>query len=291
MIYRKRNGEEVRGNEKQDRLLAWLCGCTAGRFLLRILACPKISRSVGTVMDMQVSAPIVRIFVKKNHIRLDECEKQHFSSWNDFFCRKLRQESRPIAAQTDAIISPCDGKLTVYEINEKLRFPVKGRTYSLESLLRNARLAERYAGGVLFVFRLTVDDCHRFCYIADGKKSANVHIPGVLHSVNPYIAGSFPVYHENAREYSLLAARDIGMVLMIEVGATMVGRIVNRHGAARVKKGEEKGYFAFGGSTVILCFQKGRIAPDADILKNSAEGVETLVRRGERIGSVSCKYS
>ena len=71
MIYRKRNGEEVRGNEKQDRLLAWLCGCTAGCFLLRILACPKISHSVGRVMDMKVSAPIVRIFVKKNHIRLD----------------------------------------------------------------------------------------------------------------------------------------------------------------------------------------------------------------------------
>ena len=284
MIYRDRNGKEISGNEGQNRLLERLCGCAAGRFLLRLLARPRISRMAGAIMDTRVSSLAVSLFVKKYHICLEECEKQSFSSWNDFFCRKLRQGSRPVSTETDVVVSPCDGKLTVYEINEKLRISLKGRTYSLESLLKNTRLAARYAGGLLFVFRLTVDDCHRYCYIAGGKKSANVHIPGVFHSVNPHVTSYFPVYHENTREYSLLHTRALGTVLMAEVGAMMVGRIVNHHGVARVKKGEEKGYFAFGGSTVILGFEKDRVTPDADILKNSAGAVETIVRQGERVG-------
>ena len=70
----------------------------------------------------------------------------------------------------------------------------------------------------------------------------------------------------------------------MEVGAAMVGRIVNAPGSRNVRRGEEKGRFEFGGSTVIVLLQKGRAILDADLLRNTAQDAETVVRLGERIG-------
>ena len=111
-----------------------------------------------------------------------------------------------------------------------------------------------------------------------------MRIPGVLHTVRPVATGTVPVYAENAREYSLLKTENFGVVLMMEVGAMLVGRIVNLHGEAEVRKGQEKGYFEFGGSTVILVFEKDKVTLAEDILKNNEDGFETAVKMGEVIG-------
>lgn len=258
-----------------------------GRLLLKPLTCPVFSKIGGLLLNTRLSACMVGPFVRKYKICMDDYEKREYNSFNDFFCRKILPGKRRIAQDGDALVSPCDGRLSCYPIAENSHFKVKHVVYTLENLLKNKRLAERYRGGILLVFRLTVDNYHHFCYIADGRRTKNVRIPGVLHTVRPVATETVPVYAENAREYSLLKTENFGVVLMMEVGAMLVGRIVNLHGPAEVRKGQEKGYFEFGGSTVILCFQKGTLTVNDRIWADSRAGRETPVRMGECIGTGS----
>ena len=223
--------------------------------------------------------------MEKNKIDLSICEKQKFSSWNDFFTRRLRQGERPVDEREKVLVSPCDGKLSVHRIDKNSRFWIKDTEYTVEQLLRNKSLAERYLGGYALVFRLTVDDYHHFCYPAEGKKSDNVVVPGIFHTVNPVANEVYPIYRENAREYTLLKTEKFGTVLMMEVGAMMVGKITNvEKKSVSVKKGQEKGWFEFGGSTIILLLQHEKVRLDYDLIENTENGYETVVRMGERIG-------
>ena len=158
-------------------------------------------------------------------------------------------------------------------------------SYTLPELLEDDALAERFCGGWCLIFRLSPDDYHRYSYPDAGTQERTVHIPGVLHSVNP-IAGSMGVYRRNSRCYTLLHTAHFGDVLEMEVGALLVGKILNHEEAAgtRFEKLQEKGYFAYGGSTVILLLEPGRVVLDEDILRYSAQGIESRVRTGERIG-------
>lgn len=284
MRYRNRQGEEIRENEAQDRLLATLYGTAAGRLLLKLLVQPWVSRLAGAFLNTPLSAGMIAPFAKRYGISLEECEQTGYPSYNAFFHRRLRADARPVDNRGEIFISPCDAKLSVYPIRQDESFVIKGLPYTLERLLRSRRLAERYEGGMMLVFRLTVNDYHHFCYVADGTKTKNRRIPGVLHTVNPIAMETVPVFAENAREYSLLKSEEFGRILMMEVGALMVGRIVNLTEQGVVRRGEEKGWFEFGGSTVILCLEKDRVELDEDIRRNQAEGIETIVRMGEKIG-------
>ncbi len=284
MKYRDRNGNDITGNQKQDLLLRLLYGTAAGRLLISPLARPAVSRLAGALLSTRCSALAARWVVKRRGLDLTDCKETRFSSYNAFFHRELLPHKRPVAPGEDVLISPCDGKLLVCPIEADSRFAIKHSRYSLGSLLRDEGLAARFDGGTLMIFRLTVDDYHRYCYVANGRKTENVRLPGVLHSVNPVAVDHLPVYKENAREYCLLETEAFGTVLVMEVGALLVGRIRNHHGACAVRKGMEKGYFEFGGSTIVLGLERGRAAVDADILANSREGLETLVRLGERVG-------
>lgn len=287
MRYRDRTGKEITGNEKQECILRVLYGTAPGRLLVKLLVHPVVSTIAGCFLNMKLSSFLAKAAVKKYGIDLSDYEERYFSSYNAFFRRKLIPGKRPVSAGKEILISPCDAKLLCIPVREGSLFRIKHSVYTLRSLLRNGKLAEKYEGGMLLVFRLTVDDYHHYCYIADGRKSKNVHIKGLFHSVNPFAADEIPVYKENTREYSVLETAEFGTVLMMEVGAMLVGKICNMHGAASVYQGEEKGYFEFGGSTVILGFEKDRICLDADIIRNSREQVETLVRMGERIGTAA----
>ncbi|MGN0507577.1 MAG: phosphatidylserine decarboxylase [Lachnospiraceae bacterium] len=284
MLYRDREGNERRGNGGQDRLLELLYGTLIGRALLKPLVCPAVSKVGGWLLNTKLSSCAIVPFVEKHRICMSDYKGNCFHSYNDFFCREILPGKRPVCKANEVLISPCDAKLTYYPVTKGSRVTIKHTEYTLEELLQNKQLARRYEGGTLLVFRLTVDDYHHFCYIDDGRKTKNVRIPGVFHTVNPVAGDVVPIYKENTREYSLLQSKNFGTVLMMEVGALMVGKIVNRHEAAVVWRGEEKGHFEFGGSTVILCLQKDMVRMDEDIVKNSAEGVETIVRMGEGIG-------
>ncbi len=284
MIWRDRNGNLVPGDGGQDRFLEWMYGTRPGRLLVKLMIRPGVSRAAGWLLDRRVSALAVRPFIRKNHICMDDFEQRRFRSFNDFFTRRVLPGKRPVDDAPGHLIAPCDSKLTVYDIRPDSRFRVKGMEYTLEGLLQSKELAETFLGGTLLLFRLTVGDYHRYTYIDSGFVTGSTRIPGVFHTVNPAAASRCPIYRENTREYSLLESLRFGTVLQMEVGAAMVGRIVNAPGSRNVRRGEEKGRFEFGGSTVIVLLQKGRAILDADLLRNTAQDAETVVRLGERIG-------
>lgn len=284
MKYIDRDGRVTEETTGQDKLLERLYGGSGGRLLLRFLVCPRVSKAGGWLLDKGISRIFIRPFVKSRNIDLNLYERQEFKSYNDFFTRQIKKEYRPLEGDGSTLVSPCDGKLSVYHIDGESRFQIKNTGYTLESLLRSRTLARRYEGGYACVFRLTVDDYHRYCYVDGGEKSENYRIPGVFHTVNPAANDVCPIYKENTREFSLLRSRHFGTVLMMEVGALMVGRITNYHGACQVRRGQEKGRFEFGGSTVILLFQKGKAALDERLLENTKMEYETVVKMGERLG-------
>ena len=288
VTYITRDGMKIDGTTGQDHLLEVIYGHALTRMLLRPFLSPAVSDICGKFLSTRLSRRIVPSFVKKNHIDLGIYERQEFDSYNAFFTRKIKAEQRPINEQKNILISPSDGKVTAYPITQKGRFWIKYTQYTAAQLLKDERLAERYMGGWIYVIRLTVDDYHRYCYVADGRKSRQRKIRGVLHTVNPVANDYYPIYKMNSREYCLLKTKELGTILLMEVGALMVGKISNHEeDSAQVKRGDEKGMFEFGGSTIVVMTEPGMAEPDKDIIQNTKAQAETLVKMGEPIG---CKY-
>lgn len=285
MRYIDRKGNITIEESGRDRLIRHLYEDWGGRLCLKIIVRPFISRLAGWFLDSGISKGLIPGFVKRNRIDLSEYEEKNYTSYNDFFTRKQKPEARPVAKGDKILVSPCDGKATVCRIGRDSRFFIKDMEYTLDQLLRNSHLTRRYQGGYAVIFRLTVEDCHRYCYVADGWKSPNVYIRGRLYPVGQAAQEDGRAYVENTREYTLLKTSCLGTVLMMEVGALLVGKIHNfQKDACAVKKGQEKGFFAFGGSTVVLLLQPDKVRLDFDLVENSENGYETLVKMGERIG-------
>ena len=285
MIRKTRDGVLTDVSSSQDKILGFLYGNTFGRLLLKPLTTPCISKAAGWFLSTKASCVFIKSFIRSNCIDMTQFLPEKYKSYNDFFSRKIRPEVRPIDPDSKHLISPCDSKLTVLPIDENSLFTLKHTAYTVESLLKDPSLARAYQGGTAMIFRLTVDDYHRYCYPCDGSKGDNTRIRGVLHTVMPIANDFFPIYKENSREYTLLRTENFSDILIMEVGALLVGRIVNHHGKAQVLRGQEKGYFQFGGSTVVMLFKANSVAVDDDILANSREGIETVVKMGEKIGS------
>lgn len=290
MQYCRRDGKLNKGNEVQDRVLSFIYSHALCRLLIRPLIIPKVSEIMGHFMDSRLSAFLVKPAVKLHSIDLSQYRNSSYNSYNDFFTRQIKPELRPISDDKSVFISPCDAKLTVYPIDYDGTVSIKNTEYTFMSLFRDRRLMDEFRGGSLLVFRLTVDDYHRYCYVDSGTKTGNRIIKGVLHTVNPAANDAVPIYKENTREYSMLHSDNFGKILMMEVGAMMVGRIVNYHGRGHVKRGQEKGRFEFGGSTVVLCVQRNKVRFDKDIIENTSNGIETIVKMGERIGKAESAF-
>ncbi len=284
-MIKDRNGEIVVTNEKQNILLKKLYGTVCGRVILKALTAPAVSKAAGAFMDSRLSVPLIKRFIKSSGIDTSQYVMKKFRSYNEFFTRRVKRGMRPIDRMPSHFISPCDSKLTVYKIGKSSVFRIKGSRYRVSDLIQNDFLAKRYEGGYCMIFRLEVDDYHRYCYIDSGTKAENTFINGELHTVNPIALEHYNIYKRNCREYTVLHTENFGDVVQVEVGAMMVGRIVNRHGAAEVVRGEEKGKFEFGGSTIVLLVQEDMIRIDDDILRNSAENIETVVKYGEKVAA------
>lgn len=285
MELEKSNRKPASVGSFQDSFLSWMYRHKIGRMLLAPLISPFFSKIGGWFLGTRLSALFVKPFVRLAQIDLSDCPQKKFASFNDFFTRTLTPDARPVEMDPNLFISPCDARLTVYPITEEGYVTIKQTPYTAEALLKNAALARRYHGGTMWVFRLCVDDYHRYIYPVSGQKSANKKIPGIFHTVNPIANDYYPIYKENTREYCLIRTPAFGTVLMMEVGALLVGKIHNYHPAASVIRGQEKGRFEFGGSTIVLMTEKGNVTPDVRFLQNSAGGVETKVRLGEKIGT------
>lgn len=267
-----------------NKSLSFLYKTRIGRSCLKILVKPSISKISGRFLNTRISSKMIKSFVKKNNINLSEYEKRKYKSYNDFFTRKIAQGKRSIDMDKKAFISPCDSKLSIYKITEDSTFKIKDSYYTVSDLLDGNEIYKNYTNGLCLIFRLAVDDYHRYCYIDSGSKSSNTFIQGELHTVQPIALEKYNIYKRNSREYTILHTENFGDVIQIEVGALIVGKIVNLHQEYEFKKGEEKGMFEFGGSTIVLLVKDNVIDIDEEIIENTKNGLETIVKYGERIG-------
>lgn len=256
-----------------------------GRFLAKTVLCRKFVSDVYAAWQRSgLSKKKVRKIMAQYNITTEDCTEREFPNFNAFFTRQ-RKDYVNQTADTE-LPAIADSKLTALPIGDNNRFVIKGVPYTAAELLEDSALAEEYRGGLCLIFRLSPDDYHRYVYPDSGTQEPCRHIAGVLHTVNP-IAADMKVYRRNARTVQCLHTAHFGDVLQMEVGALLVGKIVNHEeNAASFTKLQEKGYFAYGGSTVILLLKKDTVCMDEDILNYSAQGIETKVRLGERIGAV-----
>jgi len=290
VLYDRKNESHVEETVCAAPLLNLLYGTRWGRLLSNLLVKrPFLTKLYGRIQRWPSSKKQIRRFVDEFHIDLDEVERplDSFASFNEFFTRTLKSGSRPIDRNPARLISPADRRLSVFSLSKRTLLPVKGRSFTIDELVGDAKIAAEYQMGTAFIFRLAPSDYHRFCYIDDGSHNGIRMIGQFYHSVHPLcLENDIPVFSSNHREWTLLETTHFDRVLHVDVGALLVGKIVQHHrNAAKFNRGDEKGYFEFGGSTIILVFKPGVVVVDADVARESARGIETLVRYGSGVGT------
>ncbi len=266
--------------------LGFLYENAVGRFFLKLLTARWLSKLAGAFCNSCLSKFLIKKFIKNNNIDLSEYKNTDFKCFNDCFTREIKSELRPVNMDSSVLVSPCDGLLSAYKIEEGTVFPAKQSSYTVESLLDNEELAKEFDGGSLLVFRLCVNHYHRYCYIDNGVKGKNVFIPGKLHTVRPIALRNCQVFCENCREYTVMETENFGKVIQCEIGAMLVGKIKNHDDEGAFRKGEEKGMFLYGGSTVVLLIKKDAVKLTQSFFEDTKKGLEIPVKYGELIGKV-----
>jgi len=269
--------------------------------MLKGLVSPRVSIKAARFFDSPLSKGMIKSFVRKNHIDMSRFEMPEggYKSFNDFFTRKMKDEYLPDTLKSlksedlneDAesskrdggLLSPCDALLTISDITEDSVFSIKNTEYSLKELLRDEKLAAEFLGGSAFIFRLTPAHYHRYVHCGDGVEIIRRRIDGILHSVRPVCHEMCKVFVQNSREYVVIDALP-GKIIQMEVGALLVGKISNYIGESgpRVFRGQEKGYFEYGGSSIVVLTQNRAEVTDEISSRIKIED-EIPVKIGERL--------
>ncbi len=259
-----------------------------GQTLRPIFIQKFLSKLIGFYQDSFLSKYKIKYFIKKHNINMSEFIKteSEYKSFNDFFIRELKQDIRNIDKDITKVIAPADSKLFVIDnLSRNTEFFVKNIKFNLNNFLNDFELANRYKDGLMLIFRLSPQDYHRYHFPFDCVVSQEKIISGKLESVNSlvYKSGIQPLY-TNERILIKLGSKNLGDVLFVPVGAMFVGKIVNKYFLNKeYKKGELIGYFEFGGSTIVLIFEKNKIKIKERFLINSQNGYETQVKMGDVI--------
>ncbi|MFT6631650.1 MAG: phosphatidylserine decarboxylase [Bacteriovoracaceae bacterium] len=269
-----------------------------GKILAPIVASRTVSKLYGKTQDSLKSGKKVPQFIKDFSIDLDIYEKGSFKtekiensykSFNEFFIRTFKKGKRGFVTEPNRMGACAEARYFGYDaITDDLKVPVKGSMLKAIDLIGNSDLAKDFVGGPLMIARLCPVDYHRYHYPDNGKTVKSYQIPGDFHSVNP-IALKFrgDIFIKNERRVSILETENFGKLAYIEVGATCVGKIIQSFNEDNsFKKGDEKGYFLFGGSTVIILGEPGKWKPSSDILENTKLGVETYLHLGDEVAIV-----
>lgn len=271
-----------------EGLLRWLYANPLGKLTLHSLVKRKaVSKTAGKYMDSKRSQKRIQRFIDIHALDMSIYERTNsadYKTFNDFFYRKINPRARPIQ---EGIVSPADGKALAFQnIDTVDTFFIKGSEFTPLSFIQNEEQAKRFENGALFIVRLAPTDYHRYHFPASGKALASAKVKGHLYSVSPLaLRKSLEIFCQNKRELCTLETKEYGDILIADVGATMVGSIFQTYEPnSQVEKGQEKGYFAFGGSTLVLMFEKGKITFSPDLLENTKNGFETAVKMGETIG-------
>lgn len=289
---KKYDTEDVAG----EKYIKWAYESPLGKGLTELLIKKKFfSKIYGLYCDSKFSRKKISPFINNFNIDMSLCTKkeEEFKSFNDFFIRELHSTSRPVTKEKNSLVSPGDGRLTCYaNISMNDIIQVKDITYGLSELIQNDKIANEYQGGTCLVLRLCPVDYHRFHFIDWGVCEESKFIPGNYYSVNPTALEKIPkLYCQNKREWCIFHSENFDDIIHLEVGATCVGSIIQSYKPnTKVNKGDEKGYFKFGGSTTILFFKPNTVAIDEDILIQSSLGFETKVNMGEKIGAKALNH-
>ena len=276
------------GRRKKRGALYYLYNTVPGRMVLKAAAGRGVSRACGAYLDSRMSRGLIRPFVRRHDVTLEDYTRTDYGSFNEFFTRQIRPELRPIPGEPEDLIAPCDGLLSAYHIRQGTVIPIKQSAYTVSELLGGDPAAEKYRDGVCLVFRLCVDNYHRYCFPDGGRRLRGAYLPGVLHTVRPVALERCPVFVRNCREYTVMETENFGTVTQVEVGAMLVGKIRNYPGKEHFRRGEEKGMFLYGGSTVALLLEKDAAAVPEEFFAATERGEEIPVRMGQVIGRAKC---
>lgn len=286
----RKTGKKIKEIVPGNKTMKFLYGKKrVGKLNLYLLFKRKyLSQFGGLMMQWSYSKRKIPVFIKEHQLNMDEfvVPEKGYKNFNQFFYRKLKDKKRIIE---EGIISPADGKIVVFnQINDCYNFYIKDCSFNLITFLKDKNLADKYNGGAMAIIRLAPADYHRFHFPFDGIPSESKKIKGYYYSVSPLaLKQNMKIFCENKREYSQLKTNSIGDILICEVGATLTGSIKQTYIPNQpVKKGDEKGHFSFGGSTVVLLFEKNKIKFNLDLIDNTNNGFETAIKMGEQIAEI-----
>ena len=277
------------------RWLRFLYDTHFGRLWLKLLFKRAwFSKYVGWWMNTRFSKSNIQPFAEKYAIDLNQFEKQpqEYKHFNDFFYRKFKPGFRPICEGLNTLCFPCDGRhLGFQKLSETQKFFIKGGTFNLQQLLKDETLAGHFRNGACVISRLAPVDYHRFHFPCDGIPNAARLINGFLYSVSPVaLKGSWRIFGENKRWLTILQSERFGKIALIEVGACCVGSVRQTFIPENfVKKGDEKGYFLFGGSTVITFFEPNRVVLAKDLVDCTQKGLELYAHMGDVMAKGTAK--
>lgn len=278
-----------------DWFIKFLYTSFAGQKMGGLFTNKYFSQAYGAFQDLPMSHRKVRPFIEKFNIEIDDYEpgslvapdiRDSYRNFNEFFIRKFKMGKRPFVSEAHRMPALAEARYVGFDaIDEKKLYPVKGQYLLAKDLVGNAQVAKMFEGGPLLIARLCPVDYHRYHYPDSGKVLDNFRVPGAYDSVNPLaIRYKNQIFIKNERHVSILQTENFGKLAYIEVGAICVGKIVQSHRWNKpFLRGEEKGYFLFGGSTVILLGEKGAWKPSQDILSNTNKGLETYLHLGQEI--------
>jgi len=281
-------GEPFQEKILGEKWLRWAYQDSRSGLLERILfRSTFVSKLIGKWYDLPLSRGKIGPVIEELSIDPSEFAEpvESYRTFNEFFIRQLKPDARPFNTDPESLACPADGRTLVFpSLEEDMFAPVKGRRFSIRKMLPVH--AEYFVNGPLAIVRLCPADYHRYHFPCAGEVIEYQDIDGTLHSVNPLALASGPdVLGDNKRSYTLINNEYVGNICIMEVGAFGVGGIVNTRRSGHVDKMDEKGWFKFGGSTIVLMFERGRVNFSEDLLKNSSAGLETLVKAGQPLAT------
>lgn len=268
---------------KKRTFVEWLYETKTGRVCLKGLLYSGALKLGEVFVRSTLSKSLIASYIRNNQIDMRDYKGQQFRTFQDFFSRK--RKDIPVDMEKDHLISPCDGYLSAYPIRENSRFFIKGSWYKVRDLVTDPREASIFSGGYCVIIRLCADDYHHYCYIDDGFQRENHFVKGVLHSVQPVACEHVPVYRLNRRMWNILETKNFGKVAQIEIGALLVGGMVNMGQNVPMRKGKDMGHFELIGSTIVLLFEKDIIDLLPEVKEAISRDKEMRVRQGQYIGN------
>lgn len=272
-----------------DQFILWCYENPLGRYFLEFIFSKKpINNLYGKYKSSKLSAKQIKIDIAEYEIDMELFKKVPLESYSDFFLREFKDNIRPFPTSPSEFGAPGEGRyLGFAAIKKDHRYPVKGHFLNSQELLGGHKLSNIFEKGPILICRLCPVDYHHFHYPDNGDIIARFNIHGDYHSVNVHaLRNKGDIFIKNEREVTIIQTENFGRIAYIEVGAMCVGKIKqNRPEATICTKGEQKGHFEFGGSTLIILGEPSKWTPSLDILKHSDENRESFIKLGDCVAT------